>query len=143
MKEKLICCHTIKSGTSFCEWELFKLSTFGVKPLPIFITETGWRHTETTSSNADDGGAFPDAATVAVYLDLTLHGNGGRYPDLPDEGWKPWLDDPRVAAVTFFAFDGIPAEWGHTNWLALDAEGNVQDTYAPFDLLVAGIPGCE
>jgi hypothetical protein len=124
-------------GVNGYEWELFKLSTFGVKPLSVFITETGWRHAETGNPNAGDVGVFPDAATVAVYLDLTLHGNGGRYPDLPDEGWQPWLSDPRVAAVTFFALDGTPAEWGHTNWLALDSAGNVLDTYAPFDLLAA------
>ncbi|MBN1976781.1 MAG: hypothetical protein JW918_05220 [Anaerolineae bacterium] len=119
-------------GVNGYEWELFKLSTYGVEPLPVFITETGWRH-----AGADDE-ALPDAETVAVYIDLTLRGNGGRYPEYPEEGWTPWLDDPRVAAVTFFALDGFPAEWEHTNWLALDAEGNVLSTYAPFELLASG-----
>ena len=95
----------------------------------MFITETGWRHAES------GGEALPDAETIAVYLDLTLRGNGGRYPEYPEEGWTPWLDDPRVMAVTFFALDGFPAEWGHTNWLVLGAEGDVLGTYAPFDLL--------
>jgi hypothetical protein len=118
-------------GVNGYEWELFKLSTFGVEPLPVMITETGWRHAES------DGETLPDAETVAAYIDLTLHGNGGRYPGYPEGGWTPWLDDPRVAAVTFFALDGLPAEWSHTNWLVLDAEGSVLGTYAPFDLLAA------
>lgn len=119
-------------GVNGYEWELFKLSTYGVEPLPVFITETGWRHAES------DGEALPDAEMVATYTDLTLRGNGGRYPEYPEDGWTPWLSDPRVALVTFFALDGLPAEWGHTNWLMLDAEGNVLGTYAPFELLAGG-----
>ena len=45
-------------------------------------------------------------------------------------GWT----DPRVVAVTPFALNGLPAEWGHTNWLALDSKGNVLDTYPIFEL---------
>jgi hypothetical protein len=125
-------------GVNGYEWELFKLSTYGVKPLPVFVTETGWRHAESVDPQAADGGAFPDAETVASYLDLALRGNGGRYPECPEGGWTPWLDDPRVVAVTLFALDGLPAEWGHTNLLVLDAGGNVLEAYAPFDLLAAG-----
>jgi len=121
-------------GVNGYEWELFKLSTFGVEPLLVFITETGWRHA------ASDGEALPDVETVAKYIDLTLHGNDGHYPEYPEEGWTPWLEDCRVMAVTFFALDGLPTEWGHTNWLVLDAEGDVLDTYAPFDLLAGGLP---
>jgi hypothetical protein len=117
-------------GVNGYAWELFKLSTYGVEPLPVFITETGWRHASVGSE-----GAYPAPETVAEYVDLALRGNGGRYPEYPEEGWTPWLDDPRVAAVTFFALDGFPAEWGHTNWLKLDAAGNVMGSYAPFDLL--------
>jgi hypothetical protein len=123
-------------GVNGYEWELFKLSSYGVPPLPVMITETGWRHAESTDPDATDNGRpLPSATTVARYLDLALRGNQGRYPDLPEEGWKPWLTDPRVAAVTPFALNGYPAEWGHTNWLALNATGRVLDTYAPFDLL--------
>jgi len=124
-------------GVNGYEWELFKLSTYGVWPLPVFITETGWRHAESVNPEATDGGDFPDAETVAVYLDLALRGNNGRYAEYPEGGWRPWLDDPRVVAVTFFALDGFPAEWGHTNLLALDVGGDVLDTYAPFELLAA------
>jgi hypothetical protein len=130
-------------GVNGYEWELFKLSTLGVEPLPVFITETGWRHAETADPGAGDSGGFPDAETVAAYLDLTLRGNGGRYPDYPEEGWIPWLADSRVMGITFFALDGFPAEWGHSNWLVLDSAGNVLGAYAPFDLLAAGVPGSE
>jgi hypothetical protein len=66
---------------------------------------------------------------------LALRGNAGHYPDLPEAGWTPWLDDPRVIGVVFFALDGHPSSWDHTNLLALDQQGRVLDTYAPFDLL--------
>lgn len=123
-------------GVNGYEWELFKLSTYGVPNLPVMITETGWRHAESTDPAAmDNSRPWPDVETVAVYLDLSLNGNGGRYPDLPEEGWTPWLTDPRIVAITPFALNGYPREWGHTNWLALNAQGTVLDTYAPFDLL--------
>lgn len=123
-------------GVNGYEWELFKLATYGVSSLPVMITETGWRHAETTDpESTDNGRLLPSAETVAQFLDLALHGNDGRYPDLPEDGWQPWLSDPQVVAVTPFALNGHPKEWGHTNWLALDSEGGVLDTYAPFDLL--------
>jgi hypothetical protein len=126
-------------GINGYEWELFKLSTYGVPPLPVMITETGWRHAETTDPTATDNGRpLPDAHTVAQYLDLSLHGNLGRYPEFPEDGWTPWLRDPRVMAVTPFALDGFPGEWGHTNWLKLNAAGKVLGTYALFDLLATG-----
>lgn len=126
-------------GINGYEWELFKLSTYGVPALQVMITETGWRHAETTDPAATDNGqAWPSAETVAVYLDLSLYGNRGRYPEYPTDGWTPWTADPRVIAVTPFALDGFPGEWGHTNWLALDAEGAVLAPYAPFEILANG-----
>ena len=126
-------------GINSYEWELFKLSTYDIPLPPVMITETGWRHAESTDPiSTDNGQPLPDAVTVAWYLDLALHGNDGRYPELPEDGWTPWLTDPRVIAVTPFALNGYPAEWGHTNWLALDSCGRVLHTYAPFDLLATG-----
>jgi hypothetical protein len=125
-------------GVNGYEWELYKLATYGVGPLPVLITETGWRHAESADPASPDGGpALPDAETMAHYLDLALHGNEGRYPQYPETGWTPWLDDPRVVAVTLFALDGLPSEWGHTNLLVLDAQGQVLGVYPPFDLLAA------
>ena len=77
---------------------------------------------------------LPSAQTVANYFDLALHGNQGRYPHYPETGWTPWLEDERVIAVIPFAFNGLPQEWGHTNWLILNQQGTVIGTYRPFDL---------
>lgn len=122
-------------GVNGYEWELFKLATYGVRDLPVYITETGWRHAESADpASTDNGRPLPDARTAAAYFDLMLRGNGGRYPDWPEEGWMPWLDDPRVAGVTPFALDGIPIEWGHTNWLILDEEGRISGAYPFFDV---------
>ena len=54
--------------------------------------------------------------------------------DPAQDGWTPWLTDDRVLAITPFALDGNPVEWGHTNWLALDDSGAVLDVYFTLDL---------
>lgn len=121
-------------GVNGYEWELWKLSTYGVPPLPVMITETGWRHSQTTDLNATDAGAnLPDAAITTIYFDLALNGNNGRYPGSPETGWTAWQNDPRVMGVTAFALNGNPAEWGHTNWLQMDADGKI---YAVYPILV-------
>lgn len=126
----------VNRGINAYEWELYKLASYGVEDLSIFITETGWRHAETTYPDSiDNGREWPDAETVAIYIDLALHGNNGRYPDLPEDGWRPWLDDERVQSVVFFALNGSPHEWGHTNWLQMAPDGTVRGTYPHFDLL--------
>lgn len=123
-------------GVNGYEWELFKLSTFGVTTLSVMVTETGWRHAETSDPTATDNGRLlPDSETVARYFALALWGNNGRYPDMPETGWTPWLDDPRIIGITPFALNGSPAEWGHTNWLALDQQGMVLNIYTPFTVL--------
>jgi hypothetical protein len=40
--------------------------------------------------------------------------------------------------VTPFALNGLPQEWGHTNWLALNAVGDILDVYAPFEVWATG-----
>ncbi len=124
----------VNRGVNGYTWELWKLASIGVGLLPVFITETGWRHAESENPAATDGSAaMPDAQTAAVYLDLALRGNDGHYPQYPQSGWTPWLDDPHVVAVTPFALDGLPTEWGHTNWLKLDASGTIVGAYGLFD----------
>ena len=104
-------------GVNGYEWELWQLQQYGVLPLPVFITETGWRHTISP---------YPAAETVSLYYDLAYHGNSdGRYPHLPQSGWTPWLDDPRVVAITPFAMAGNPQEWSHTNWLQITETGEI------------------
>ncbi|NWF68565.1 MAG: hypothetical protein HXY40_05720 [Chloroflexi bacterium] len=132
----------VNRGINGYVWELWKLGTYGIVDLPVMITETGWRHTESTDVNALDDAPLPlpDAVTVADYIDLAFYGNAGRYPQYPESGWTPWSADARVIAVTPFALNGLPAEWGHGNWLALDAHGAVLDTYAVFDRLAQSAP---
>jgi len=128
-------------GINAYEWELHKLESYGIRGLEVMITETGWRHAESVDANARDAGPnWPGVHVVADYMDLALNGNGGRYPQWPEAGWTPWLHDPRVTAVVFFAFNGLPAEWGHTNWLQLDVEGNVLGVYPLFEALTGAPP---
>ena len=118
-------------GINGYEWELYQLRGYGIEGLPIFISETGWRHAESSDPQASDGGeGLPDAGIAAQYMDLALRGNHGRYPDLPESGWQPWLDDPRVVGVTPFALNGVPDEWGHSSWLILSADGSIEGRYA-------------
>lgn len=128
-------------GINGYEWELFKLATYGVTDLPVMITETGWRHAETVDPRARDSGdgrhTLPPARTAAIYLDLALHGNNGRYPDLPADGWTPWLSDSRITAVIPFALNGDPREWGHTNWLRLAPNGDVFGMYPLYEVFAA------
>jgi hypothetical protein len=121
----------VNRGINGYGWELALLEMLGAPSLPVVITETGWRHAESSVAGAADGapGGLPSAAEAAVYLDLAWRGNDGRYPHLPEEGWQPWSTDPRLHAVVPFALNGAPAAWGHTNWLALDAAGRISDTY--------------
>ncbi len=129
-------------GVNGYEWELFKLSSYGVYSLPVMITETGYRHRESVDAQAlDDGREWPEASTVAQYIDLAFHGNQGRYPQWPATGWTPWCNDPRVIAVMPFALDGAPHEWGHTNWLQLDPTGAVQGVYPMVDTRLACVSG--
>jgi hypothetical protein len=43
-------------GVNGYEWELWKLSTYGLSPLPVLITETGWRHAESIDPTSPDNG---------------------------------------------------------------------------------------
>jgi hypothetical protein len=106
----------LNRGINGYEWELWQLAQWGITDLPVFITETGWRHSEA---------GYPSVDEVNVYFDLALRGNNGRYPDLPATGWTPWLDDERIIAITPFALDGHPHEWGHSNWLQMDIDGTI------------------
>ncbi len=103
-------------GVNGYEWELWLLDELGAPDLPVFITETGWRHTEA---------GYPEAMLATDYLALALWGNNGRFPNFPETDWTPWLTDERVVAVTPFALAGNPAEWGHTNWLNVQPDGRI------------------
>lgn len=107
----------VNRGINGYTWELWKLGTYGIDPLPVYITETGWRHSQDP---------YPDLATTRRYIELALWGNQGCFPTVPTSGWIPLLEDSRVAAVIFFALDGHPTEWSHTNWLDMQADGQIR-----------------
>lgn len=123
-------------GINGYHWELWKLASYDVRGLPVMITETGWRKRESTEPAATDiNGDLPDAETAAVYFDLAFYGNPGRYPNFPTSGWTAWNEDPVVVAVTPFAFNGDPLQWGHSNWLKLDLQGNILGVYAMAEVI--------
>lgn len=122
-------------GINSYEWELWKLWTYGVPPKPVLITETGWRYESDIQGGDDEGEGYPTQEQVAQYFDLAMWGNEGRYPDLPETGWTPWLRDPRVVGVSIFALDGVPIKWGHTNLLNMTIDGRISSTTPMYDVL--------
>ncbi|MGD8793031.1 MAG: hypothetical protein PVF47_10795 [Anaerolineae bacterium] len=120
-------------GVNSYRWELWKLEQIAgpaAADLPVMITETGWRHAPSQDAGARDHvHAEISFETMSAYVDLAFHGNGGRYPDLPQTGWTPWNDDPRVLGAVLFALGGYPPDWGHTNWVTLDDRGQVTGFY--------------
>ena len=117
------------------EWEIWKLSKYGVRDLPVIITETGWRHAETVDEQSLDAGEYPTVEEVTSYLDLLLFGNvNQRVANVPTGGWTGLLLDERVIGVIPFALNGTPNEWGHTNWLEMSPEGEILGEYPMVDL---------
>lgn len=120
-------------GINSYRWELWKLAQIigpRAAELPVLITESGWRHGPSQEPEARDSvHAEISFETQSAYLDLAFRGNNGRYPDLPQTGWTPWNDDPQVQGVILFALGGYPKDWGHTNWVVVDAKGRVTDFY--------------
>jgi hypothetical protein len=126
-------------GVNGYEWELWKLQQLGLsKELPVYVTETGWRHSTSQAPNSRD----KDFATVgderfAEMVSLAYDGPS----DGPAEGWTPWNKDPRVKAVALFALAGRPDIWGHTNLLLIDALGQIQGVYSFAEALSRVYPG--
>jgi|GEM_PF-770520 len=126
-------------GINSYRWDLWKAGQYlgdRAATLPVMITETGWRHRGSQDPRAKDSvnADVPDDL-LAAYVDLAFRGNDGRYPNLPSTGWTPWNADPRVLGAVLFALDGYPRDWGHTNWLDLDASGNVSGVTPAFKLM--------
>ena len=100
----------VNRGINGYEWELWKLGTYGIRPLPVFITETGWRHTVPP---------YPSAVEAGQYLRWAWGG-----PDTGEaSGWRPWGQDPRVVAVTPFALNGVDSEWAPYQLVGTGADG--------------------
>jgi hypothetical protein len=129
----------VNRGVNGYEWELWKLQQLGVKKtLPVYVTESGWRHSTSQSANARDHDfATVDDARFAELVTLAFDGP----PDGKAEGWTPWNADPRVKAVVLFALAGRPEDWGHTNLLLLDASGHIQGAYPFAEALARVYPG--
>lgn len=104
------------------EWELELLEkTYGVKNLPVFITETGWPHAEGKVLNIN----YEKEETVAKYMERAFK--------------NVWLLDDRVVAVTPFTIKYDPP-FDHFSWIKSNG-----DTYAMFDTVknmqkIAGRP---
>jgi hypothetical protein len=126
-------------GVNGYEWELWKLQQLGVeKTLPVYVTESGWRHRASQSANARDHDfATVDDARFAELVGLAFDGP----PTGKAEGWTPWNADPRVKAVALFALAGRPEDWGHTNLLLLDPSGRIQGAYPFAEALARVYPG--
>jgi hypothetical protein len=121
-------------GINSYTWELWKLEQFGITNLLVVITEFGWRHAEATVSESRDAGTnYPHAETVAQYTDMALRGTKSPYAETVT--WQPLLADERVEAIALFALNGAPQEWGHSNWLQLDSDGNILGAYPAYDLV--------
>lgn len=84
------------------EWELELLEKhFGVKNLPVFITETGWAHAEGETFNK----WYKEAEEAAELLVEAFD--------------KVWLPDDRVVAVTPFTIRYNPPH-DHFSWITAD-----------------------
>jgi len=125
-------------GINGYEWELWKLESYGVDTtdLPIMITETGWRHNAGDAASADYMAGYPSPKRAAQYLDMAMRGNvDGHHPDAPQDGWTPWLADERMVGVAYFALDGVPWEWSHTNLLMVAENGETLGTHPHYEVL--------
>ncbi len=105
-------------------WELYKLTTLeNRKILPIIISEAGWSRQQFSEQD------------IIQFVDLAYFGNHDRYPDLPEEGWVPWIEDSRVLAVTPLALAGHPARWDGYNWVDVAPDGTITGTREVFDVI--------
>lgn len=120
---------TYNRGVNGYRFDLAKLRSYGAPELPVWVTETGWRHRESNGPSQDKEGAVLDQIEAAARMVEALVGPRDGSPPV---GYTPWLDDPRVRAVVFFGFDGDPRSWGHSSMLRMDTRGNVLGAYESF-----------
>jgi hypothetical protein len=122
-------------GVNGYAWELWKLERLGVRrPLPVYVTETGWRHVHSQAAKSRDHDyAVVDAEQFAEYLGLAF--DGPRVGQA--SGWTPWNRDPRVVTAALFASAGRPDFWGHTNLLLVGTDGRILGAHRFADRLSA------
>lgn len=107
------------------QWELSDLQSLGLNHnLPVFITETGWKHAEGVNYDS----SLPTAETVAQYY---------------QQAFSSVWNDPKVAAVTPFLLTYQAAPFDHFSFKKMTGEPqNVQilgaqypDYYSPYQTL--------
>lgn len=117
-------------GVNNYNWELYKLTTLeNRKIMPVIISETGW--SRLLFSEED----------IVQFTDLAYFGNNGHYPDQPEEGWVPWIEDSRVLAVTPFVLAGSPVRWDEYNWLEVASDGTITGTRDVFEVIAGRFSG--
>jgi hypothetical protein len=117
---------TYNRGINGYLFDLAKLRSYGARDLPVWVTETGWRHLESNGTSPDAHGAVLEQDEAAARMRDALVGPADGSAAV---GYTPWLDDPRVRAVVFFGFDGDPRSWGHSSLLKMDVKGHVLGAY--------------
>jgi hypothetical protein len=120
-------------------WELWKLASLGVtRALPVYVTETGWRHRSSQASPSLDADyATVEDARFAQYVTLAYDGP----PDGLARGWVPWNQDDRVRTAALFALGGAPTHWGHTNLALIGRRGVILAPYPFIEGLAQVSPG--
>lgn len=97
-----------KGSVRTFEWEMDLLKSLGVnKNLPIFITETGWKHSEGLKTN----NSYPNAETVSEY-----------YKNAFENAWN----NPQIVAVTPFLLTYQEEPFAHFSFKK--PTGEKQDT---------------
>ena len=99
---------TGRSSIRAYEWELNQLDKlFNVRDLPVFITETGWPHSEGAIFNYN----YYDSDTVSGYIKYAFE--------------EIWLKDGRVVSITPFTVYYDPP-FDHFSWVGKNGEGYKQ-----------------
>ncbi|MFH1561167.1 MAG: hypothetical protein ABID04_01135 [Patescibacteria group bacterium] len=109
------------------QWELDSLKQLGLeKDLPVFITETGWPHSE----GINRGGGFYNAQTVAKNFEIYF---------------ANIVVDPRVLAITPFLFNYQGEPFDHFSWRRMGSQRDFYPQYYSVQGLkkVAGQPKQE
>lgn len=97
------------------QWELSFIKSLGItKDLPVFITETGWPHSDGSKNKRTK---YYTANTAANFLNTSL---------------DMWLLDPKIKAVTPFIFNYPNPPFENFSWLNQE-----QQLYPAFNEIVA------
>lgn len=93
-----------KGSVRTWEWEMSKLAQIGMtKKLPVFITETGWKHAEGVTYNR----FYPSTEQVAKYYEQAFQG--------------AWTSD-RIIAVTPFILNYQQSPFDHFSFKKINGE---------------------